>query len=166
MMRCSGRQRQIKRVIVFRRAGNDIHMEEGRDVWWHRELEYVDANCPAGALDSEHPLYILYTSGSTGKPKGILHTTGGYLVGVYSTTKYVFDHPRRRYLLVHGRCRLGDRPQLRRLRPAGQRRDHVHVRRRAELAGAGPVLENHRRQSDQHSLHRADRDPRVHSLGR
>jgi acetyl-CoA synthetase len=81
----------VKRVIVFRRAGNDIHIEEGRDVWWHRELEYVDAHCPAAALDSEHPLYILYTSGSTGKPKGILHTTGGYLVGIYSTMKYVFD---------------------------------------------------------------------------
>jgi acetyl-CoA synthetase len=66
-------------------------MEEGRDVWWHRELEYVDDNCPPAPLDSEHPLYILYTSGSTGKPKGILHTTGGYLVGIYSTTKYVFD---------------------------------------------------------------------------
>ena len=81
----------IRRVIVFRRAGNDIHIKEGRDVWWHQELEYVDANCPATPLDSEHPLYLLYTSGSTGKPKGILHTTGGYLVGVYSTTKYVFD---------------------------------------------------------------------------
>jgi acetyl-CoA synthetase len=81
----------VKRVIVFRRTGQDIHMEEGRDVWWHRELEYVDANCPAASLDSEHPLYILYTSGSTGKPKGILHTTGGYLVGIYTTTKYVFD---------------------------------------------------------------------------
>jgi acetyl-CoA synthetase len=68
----------------FSPRGNDIHMEEGRDVWWHRELEYVDANCPPAPLDSEHPLYILYTSGSTGKPKGILHTTGGYLVGVYS----------------------------------------------------------------------------------
>src|SRR5262250_751541 len=81
----------VRRVIVFRRAGNDIHMEEGRDVWWHRELEYVDANCPPTSLDSEHPLYLLYTSGSTGKPKGILHTTGGYLVGVYCTAKYVFD---------------------------------------------------------------------------
>jgi acetyl-CoA synthetase len=81
----------VKRVIVFRRAGNDIHIEEGRDVWWHRELEYVDAHCPAVGVDSEHPLYILYTSGSTGKPKGILHTTGGYLVGIYSTMKYVFD---------------------------------------------------------------------------
>ena len=81
----------IRRVIVFRRAGNDVHIEEGRDVWWHRELEYVDAHCDPVPVDSEHPLYILYTSGSTGKPKGILHTTGGYLVGIYSTMKYVFD---------------------------------------------------------------------------
>ena len=81
----------VKRVIVFRRTGHDIHMEERRDVWWHRELEYVDANCPPVPLDSEHPLYILYTSGSTGKPKGILHTTGGYLVGIYCAMKYVFD---------------------------------------------------------------------------
>src|ERR1044071_8230318 len=41
----------VKRVIVFRRAGNEIHMEEGRDVWWHRELEYVDANCPPVSHD-------------------------------------------------------------------------------------------------------------------
>ena len=81
----------VKRVIVFRRAGNDIHIEEGRDVWWHREMEYVDADCPAVPLDSEHPLFILYTSGSTGKPKGILHTTAGYLLGAYTTCKYVFD---------------------------------------------------------------------------
>ena len=81
----------VRRVIVFRRANSDVHIEEGRDVWWHREMEYVSADCPAEPLDSEHPLFILYTSGSTGKPKGILHTTGGYLVGTYTTTKYVFD---------------------------------------------------------------------------
>jgi acetyl-CoA synthetase len=81
----------VKRVIVLERLGNEIHMEEGRDVWWHRELEYVSADCEPVPLDSEHPLYILYTSGSTGKPKGILHTTGGYLLGIYSTMKYVFD---------------------------------------------------------------------------
>jgi acetyl-CoA synthetase len=81
----------VKRVIVFRRTNLEIHIEPGRDVWWHRELEYVSADCPAEHLDSEHPLFILYTSGSTGKPKGILHTTGGYLVGTYATTKYVFD---------------------------------------------------------------------------
>ena len=105
----------VRRVIVFRRAANDIHMEEGRDVWWHRELEYVDANCPPAPHDSEHPLYLLYTSGSTGKPKGILHTTGGYLVNVYCTTKYVFDIRDEDILLVHSRCRLGHRSQLHRL---------------------------------------------------
>jgi acetyl-CoA synthetase len=81
----------VRRVIVFRRANNEIHIKEGRDVWWHREMDYVDANCPAVGFDSEHPLFILYTSGSTGKPKGILHTTGGYLVGAHTTTKFVFD---------------------------------------------------------------------------
>jgi len=81
----------VKRVIVFRRAGLDIHIKEGRDVWWHREADYVSTDCPAVALDSEHPLFILYTSGSTGKPKGILHTTAGYLLGAVITTKYVFD---------------------------------------------------------------------------
>jgi len=81
----------VKRVIVFRRAGNTIHIEEGRDVWWHREMEYVNAKCAPVPLDSEHPLFILYTSGSTGKPKGILHTTGGYLLGAYTSCKYVFD---------------------------------------------------------------------------
>mgnify|MGYP001304121332 FL=1 len=81
----------VRRVIVFRRTNIDIHIKEGRDVWWHREMDYVDANCPAVGLDSEHPLFILYTSGSTGKPKGILHTTGGYLLGAYTTTKFIFD---------------------------------------------------------------------------
>jgi acetyl-CoA synthetase len=87
LVQCPG----VTRVIVLRRANNEVHIQEGRDVWWHRELEYVDTNCPAEKLDSEHPLYILYTSGSTGKPKGVLHTTAGYLLGVYLTTKYVFD---------------------------------------------------------------------------
>ena len=81
----------IEKVVVLRRAGNDIHIEEGRDVWWHRELEYVDAKCPAEKMDSEAPLFILYTSGSTGKPKGILHTTAGYLLFAKMTSKYVFD---------------------------------------------------------------------------
>ena len=81
----------IEKVVVVRRTGNEVHMAEGRDVWWHRELEYVDADCPAASMDSEAPLFILYTSGSTGKPKGILHTTGGYLLGAKLSTKYVFD---------------------------------------------------------------------------
>jgi acetyl-CoA synthetase len=86
-----GVETPIERVIVYRRTGQEVHIEEGRDVWWHRELEYVDAHCAAAQLDSEAPLFILYTSGSTGKPKGILHTTGGYLLHSYMTCKYVFD---------------------------------------------------------------------------
>ena len=86
-----GNDTPIKKVVVFRRTGQDVHIEEGRDVWWHREMEYVNADCPAAQLDSETPLFILYTSGSTGKPKGILHTTGGYLLHAYMTCKYVFD---------------------------------------------------------------------------
>jgi len=86
-----GNDTPVQKVIVYKRTGQDIHIEEGRDVWWHRELEYVDANCKAAAMDSESPLFILYTSGSTGKPKGILHSTGGYLLHAYMTCKYVFD---------------------------------------------------------------------------
>jgi acetyl-CoA synthetase len=86
-----GGDHPVKKVIVCRRTGNDIHIEEGRDVWWHRELEYVETDCPAEPMDSEHPLFILYTSGSTGKPKGILHTSAGYLLGAVTSCKYVFD---------------------------------------------------------------------------
>ena len=83
--------RSVQKVIVLRRANNDVHIEPGRDFWWHRELEYVNADCPAEPVESEHPLFILYTSGSTGKPKGILHTTAGYLLGAKMTTRFVFD---------------------------------------------------------------------------
>ncbi|MES2309363.1 MAG: acetate--CoA ligase, partial [Verrucomicrobiota bacterium] len=81
----------VEKVIVVQRTKQEVVMKEGRDVWWHDEVNQVNADCPAEKLDSEHPLFILYTSGSTGKPKGILHTTGGYLVGTYLTTKYLFD---------------------------------------------------------------------------
>lgn len=81
----------VEKVIVLERTKNEVTMTEGRDVWWHDAMDAASDVCPAEELDAEHPLYILYTSGSTGKPKGILHTTGGYMVGTYLTSKYVFD---------------------------------------------------------------------------
>ncbi|MEC5128473.1 acetate--CoA ligase [Verrucomicrobiales bacterium BCK34] len=82
----------VETVFVLKRCDNEVTMAEGRDVWWHDEVEGVSDECPAEGFDSEHPLFILYTSGSTGKPKGILHTTGGYLTGTASTFKYIFDY--------------------------------------------------------------------------
>ena len=81
----------VKNVLVYRRTGAAVTMEAGRDHWWHELMETASAECPAEPLDSEHPLYLLYTSGTTGKPKGVLHTTGGYAVGTYITSKWVFD---------------------------------------------------------------------------
>jgi acetyl-CoA synthetase len=83
----------VENVIVVRRVGNEVGMEAGRDHWYHDMLMLPIANgkCPTEVLDAEDPLFILYTSGSTGTPKAILHTHGGYMVGTYSTLKYVFD---------------------------------------------------------------------------
>ncbi len=84
----------IEKVIVVKRTGHEVPMQDGRDIWYEEAMAAASAECDPEWMDSEDPLFILYTSGSTGKPKGVLHTTGGYMVYVATTFKYIFDyHP-------------------------------------------------------------------------
>ena len=81
----------VQHVVVHRRSGTEIHMKSGRDLWWQDLMRDASPHCPPEHMDAEDPLFLLYTSGTTGKPKGLLHTTGGYSVGTYLTSKYIFD---------------------------------------------------------------------------
>lgn len=83
----------VECVLVVKRTGEPVNMEQGRDMWYHELMALPIANgaCQIEVMDAEDPLFMLYTSGTTGKPKAILHTHGGYMVGTYATLKYVFD---------------------------------------------------------------------------
>ena len=84
----------VEKVLVLDRVGVEEHQgvwDGERDIWWHDLVPQQSTDCPCESMDAEDLLFILYTSGSTGKPKGITHTTGGYMTGVYATSKLVFD---------------------------------------------------------------------------
>ena len=82
----------LEKVVVVRNTGADVDWVDGRDVWLHEAESNVTDDCPPEPMNAEDPLFILYTSGSTGKPKGVLHTTGGYLVYVALTFRYIFNY--------------------------------------------------------------------------
>jgi len=81
----------IEKVFVLKRSGQEINMQEGRDLWWADAVADQSAECQPTFVDSEHPLFLLYTSGSTGKPKGIQHAAAGYLLNAKITNQWVFD---------------------------------------------------------------------------
>ncbi len=82
----------IEKCIVLERTKSNIKMQNGRDIWWHHEIQKVKGDCPIEIMDSEDPLFILYTSGSTGKPKGIQHSTAGYMVYTEFSFRNVFQY--------------------------------------------------------------------------
>ncbi|HAO24535.1 MAG TPA: acetate--CoA ligase [Methylophaga sp.] len=81
----------VETVIVFKRCGNDITLQNGRDIWWHDAEQDQSAECHPEPMNACDPLFLLYTSGSTGKPKGIQHSSAGYLLNAITTMRWVFD---------------------------------------------------------------------------
>jgi acetyl-CoA synthetase len=81
----------ITGVVVVRRTGEPVQMQDQRDRWWHELIDTASPNCEPEWVDAEHPLFLLYTSGSTGKPKGIQHSSAGYLLNARLSFEWVFD---------------------------------------------------------------------------
>ena len=157
----------VENVVVLRRTGTaDDKMVDGRDIWWHDLMEGQPMTCEPEPMDSEDMLFLLYTSGTTGKPKGIVHTSGGYLLGVQATAKWVFDLKEDDVYWCTADIGWVTRAQLHRLRSAGQRRNYGYVRGVAGLPGSRPVLGRNSQVRREYPVHRAHGHPHLHALGR
>ena len=156
----------VDHVLVVRRTGSPVNMVPGRDVYYDEAAEQVSDECPVRGDErggsALHPLHLGLDRHAEGRAAH--HRRLSRLRGDDAPIRVRL--PRRRHLLVHGRCGLGDRPLLHPLRPARERRDDPDVRGRADLSVDLPLLGGDRQAQGQHLLHRPDRDPLAHAGGR
>ncbi len=159
---------KITRAVVLRRTGNEVSMQEGRDLWWHELVadESDDAeSCPCEPMESEDLLYLLYTSGTTAKPKGIVHTTAGYLVGVATTHHYIFDVKPDSVYWCAADVGWVTGHSVHRVRPVVQRHDRRHVRGCPRLPGSGSVVGDRGAVQGRHLVYGSDCDSQPYEVG-
>ena len=152
----------------MRRTGDEVAFDESRDVWWHELTERQERRPGLRSLRADgrrgSALPALHVGDDREAQGNRAHDRR--LPGRRRDDAPLhLRHQARLGLLVRGRRRLGDRPQLHRLRPAGERDDRRHVRGRAELSESGTLVGDHRALQGRHPLHRADGDPLAHEVG-
>ncbi len=157
----------VRHVLVVRRTGQDVDWTEGRDVWWHDALDgRVRPAHPGGRrrrAPAVHPLHLGHHREAEGH---LPHHRRLPDPGGLHAPERLRPQARDRRLLVHRRHRLDHRAQLRRLRPAGQRRHPGDLRGHPGHPAPGSLVGDRPEVRRDHPVHRADRDPDLHEVGR